>query len=287
MPFSKDLLIGASGNQSSDLYSHQIQHSVRLDRSTTSNGGTNGSGLYRDQGDIPTPTNSKKFTFSTWIRKHSANSDFDQILLFAIVSSAGKNIYIDSTTDSKNDVISCGEFGSSAYQYDAVLRDTSAWYHLVFIWDTTQSTQADRQKFYINGTQQDVGDTRNNWSLNENVHWNEAISHNAGYSIGYNAFGHTEGNSYGCYASLAETIGIDGQDVSISDLGETKSDPDGNSVWIPKDPSGLTFGNNGYHLKYENASDLGNDSSGNNNDFNSTNLGADHQSLDSPTFGGD
>ena len=45
-------------------------------------------------------------------------------------------------------------------------------------------------------------------------------------------------------------------------LGETK-----NGVWIPKDPSGLTFGNNGFHLKFENASDLGNDSSGNNNDF--------------------
>ena len=94
------------------------------------------------------------------------------------------------------------------------------------------------------------------------------------------SFGHSEGNSYGVYCYLAETIGIDGQDVSISDLGETK-----NGVWIPKDPSGLTFGNNGYHLKYENASDLGNDSSPNNNDFNPVNLGADHQVLDSPTIG--
>ncbi len=281
MPFSKDLLTGASGNQGGgSFYEYQIEQSVVLQRSTTSNGGTNGSGLYRDQGDIPTPTDSKKFTFSTWIKKHSYRMDYDQILLFAIVSSAGKNIYIDSSTDSKNDVISCDDFGSSAYQYDKVFRDISAWYHLVFIWDTTQSTQADRQKFYVNGTQQDVGQTRNNWSLNENVHWNEAISHNAGYSIGYNAFAHTEGNSYAVHCSLAETIGIDGQDVSISDLGESK-----NGIWIPKDPSGLTFGNNGYHLKYENASDLGNDSSGNNNDFNSTNLGADHQILDSPTNG--
>ena len=45
-------------------------------------------------------------------------------------------------------------------------------------------------------------------------------------------------------------------------FGETK-----NGVWIPKDPSGLTYGNNGLYLKFENASDLGNDSSGNNNDF--------------------
>ena len=282
MPFSKDILTGASGQSgaASGFYEYQIEQSVRLQRSTTSNSGTNGSGFYRDSGDIPTPTNSKKFTFSTWIKKHGAGLDLDQILLFAIVSSAGKNIYIDSTTDSKNDVISCGEFGTGAYQYDAKLRDVSAWYHLVFIWDTTQGTAANRQKFYINGTQQDVGDTRHNWGQNDTVWWNTGISHNAGYAIGYNAFGHTEGNSYGCKCSLAETIGIDGQDVSISDLGETK-----NGVWVPKDPSGLTFGNNGYYLKYENASDLGNDSSGNNNDFNTTNLGSDHQTLDSPTFG--
>ena len=281
MPFSKDLLIGASGNQGGgQFYEYLIEQSVRLQRSTTSNTGTNGSGFYRDQADIPTPTDSKKFTFSTWLKKLSAGLDYYQVLLFAIVSSSGKNIYIDHSTDSYNDKIYSGEFGSSGYVYDAALRDTASWYHLVFIWDTTQSTQSDRQKFYINGTQQDVGSTRSNWSLNENVHWNEAVSHNAGYAIGYNAFGHTEGNSYGFYGYLAETIGIDGQDVSISDLGESK-----NGVWIPKDPSGLTFGNNGYHLKYENASDLGNDSSGNNNDFNTTNLDSAYQSLDSPTFG--
>ena len=282
--FQNNLLAGAAAAASAGgagFYSYQIEQSVRLDRSTTSNTGTNGSFLERASSSIPTSSNSKKFTFSTWIKKLSAGLDFDQILLFAIVSGGGKNIYIDSTTDSKNDVISSSEFGSSSYQYSAVLRDTSSWYHLVFIWDTTQSTQADRQKFYINGSLQDSGSTKNNWSLNQDVWWNMATSSTSyAYAIGGNAFGHSEGNSYGVYCYLAETIGIDGQDVSISDLGETK-----NGVWIPKDPSGLTFGNNGYHLKYENASDLGNDSSGNNNDFNPVNLGADHQVLDSPTFG--
>ena len=55
-------------------------------------------------------------------------------------------------------------------------------------------------------------------------------------------------------------------------------------MWIPKQYTG-SFGGNGYHLKFENASDLGNDSSGNNNDFLTTNLGTDHQVLDSPTNG--
>ena len=49
---------------------------------------------------------------------------------------------------------------------------------------------------------------------------------------------------------------------------------------MPKDPSSLTFGSNGFHLKYENASDLGNDSSGNNNDFTAAGLGTDHKVLD-------
>ena len=56
-------------------------------------------------------------------------------------------------------------------------------------------------------------------------------------------------------------------------------------MWIPKNPSGTTFGTNGFHLKFENASDLGNDSSGNNNDLTASGLGTDHQVLDSPTFG--
>jgi hypothetical protein len=62
-------------------------------------------------------------------------------------------------------------------------------------------------------------------------------------------------------------------------FGETK-----NGVWIPKDASGLTFGTNGFHLKYESSSDLGNDSSGNNNDWTTVNLSAHDQMLDTPTF---
>ena len=36
----------------------------------------------------------------------------------------------------------------------AVFRDTSAWYHIVVKWDTTQATAANRIIFYVNGVQQ-------------------------------------------------------------------------------------------------------------------------------------
>ena len=54
---------------------------------------------------------------------------------------------------------------------------------------------------------------------------------------------------------------------------------------MPKDPSGTTYGNNGFHLKFANSGSLGTDSSGNGNNFSVTNMGADHQVPDSPTFG--
>ena len=78
---------------------------------------------------------------------------------------------------------------------------------------------------------------------------------------------------------IADFIMIDGA-ASISDFGETN-----NGVWRPVDPSGLTFGNNGFWLKFTNASNPGEDFSGNDNDF--TNIGsipASASILDSPTF---
>ena len=66
--------------------------------------------------------------------------------------------------------------------------------------------------------------------------------------------------------------------LTPSSFTETK-----NGVLIPKDVSGLS--NKDWYLKFENASDLGNDSSGNDRDWTANNMGADHQTLQSPTFG--
>ena len=56
------------------------------------------------------------------------------------------------------------------------------------------------------------------------------------------------------------------------------------ALLIPKDPSGLTFGDEGFYLKFENSAALGNDSSGNDNDFSVVGIAAHDQTTDSPTF---
>ena len=138
--------------------------------------------------------------------------------------------------------------------------------------DTTDGTSTNRNRLYLNGdlTTSSAGSQPNQ---NATLDWNS----NAEQQF-VGLFG--DGSSHAFDGYLAEVINCDGQSYAPSQFGETK-----NGVWIPKDPDGTTFGTNGFHLKFENASDLGNDSSGNNNDFTATNMGTDHQVLDSPTFG--
>jgi len=80
---------------------------------------------------------------------------------------------------------------------------------------------------------------------------------------------------------LAEVIFIDGLALAPTSFGEF--DEDSPTIWKPIDPSGLTFGNNGFWLDFEDSSALGNDVSGNNNDWTVVNLDATNQTTDSPT----
>ncbi len=68
-------------------------------------------------------------------------------------------------------------------------------------------------------------------------------------------------------AYMADVNFIDGQALAPTSFGETKA-----GIWIPKDTSGLTFGTNGFRLKFQDSSALGDDTSGNGNDFSSSGL---------------
>lgn len=64
---------------------------------------------------------------------------------------------------------------------------------------------------------------------------------------------------------VSDTYFIDGQALPASTWGEQSSSFPG--LWVPKDAGSLTYGTNGFHLDFANAVDLGNDVSGNNNDW--------------------
>jgi hypothetical protein len=149
------------------------------------------------------------------------------------------------------------------------LRDTNAWYHLVFVWDTSNATAADRMRMYINSRRVTNFDSSSNPSLNRSSKFNTAIAHEIGHRI----------NPSGFYldAYLAEVHFVDGTALDPTSFGETS-----NGVWVPKEYTG-SHGTNGFYLSFADSSAIGDDLSGNTNDFTANNLAATDVVSDSPT----
>ena len=77
---------------------------------------------------------------------------------------------------------------------------------------------------------------------------------------------------------LAHTHFIDGTAYPASTFGETDST---SGIWKPKTAPSVTYGNNGFFLKFENSGAMGTDSSGNSNTF--TVSGTLTQNVDTPS----
>ena len=156
----------------------------------------------------------------------------------------------------------------------AKYRDPSAWYHFVVAFDTTQGTASNRIKFYVNGVQETEFDDETYPSQNfQTSYMNLDRLHNIGTL--------TNNDEYPLDGYLAEMVFIDGSALDPTSFGEF--DEDSPTIWKPIDVSGLTFGTNGFYLDFEDSSALGNDVSGNNNDFTVNNLTAIDQSTDTCT----
>ena len=163
---------------------------------------------------------------------------------------------------------------SSSYNYNLtstqLFRDPSAWYHFVYVFDSSNTVSTDRMKAYVNGQRITDFSTETYPSSDLASRINTAVAHRIGEPV-YGG-GHSDGY-------VAEMVFLDGQAYDPSFFGEFNN----SGIWIPKDVSGLTFGNNGFYLKGADSSALGTDSSGNGNDFTTSGLSTDDQRSDSPT----
>jgi hypothetical protein len=134
-------------------------------------------------------------------------------------------------------------------------RDINGWYHIVVAMDTTQATTSDRIKMYVNGEQITSFNTANYPSLNYDSYVNV---NGYNYEIGTQA----SGSYYN--GSMAHVHFIDGTAYDASAFGETDATT---GIWKPKTAPSVTYGTNGFFLKFENSGSIGTDSSGNANNF--------------------
>ena len=163
----------------------------------------------------------------------------------------------------------------------AVYRDSSAWFHYYFVYDTTESAAADRIQLYINGTRITDAGAGGGYSPNTIPGLNEDSFFGNTTDPMSVAGGSGGGSPFDGY--MAEFIFVDGSVPAVTEFGEF--DEDSPTIWKPKDPSEatITWGTNGLWLDFKDSADLGNDVSGQGNDMTANSLAAVDQCTDSPT----
>jgi len=214
-----------------------------------------------------TEGNRKTFTWSGWVKLGEVNATTS---LFSARSSTSDAIRISLPSQALE--FWSEDAGVVSLATSRFFRDPTGWYNIVVAVDTTQGTAANRVKIYINGTQETSFSTSTYPAEDyEFANLNNSVAHSIGQDNSAQYF-----DGY-----MAEVVFIDGLQLAASSFGEFDSDSP--TIWKPKDVSGLTFGDEGFYLDFEDSGDLGDDESGNTNDFAENNIAAADQSTDTPT----
>ena len=227
--------------------------------------------------------NRKTFTFSAWVKlgQNGVNSSTNEGNgLFLSCGSAGTAANMTYRVTNSG-YVGVDYYGVGGYYSTGRLRDPSAWYHIVWVMDTTELTAANRFKVYVNN----VLFYNNQIGLSQDA--DTPLNNNSATTIG--AYSYNTSDAYRLDGYLAEVNFIDGYAYDPSYFGETDATT---GQWNPKKYVG-SYGTNGYYLNFSDnsgttATTLGKDSSGNGNNFTPNNFsvsaGAGNDSVeDTPT----
>ena len=194
---------------------------------------------------IATTTNQRTFTASFWVKMSRFNTSYQRFIDFSDPNDGGSGeakcfvaVNIDGGLAFQYYQTSTGSnyYGS----YPQFLRDPSAWYHIVWVMDTTEAVQADRVKIYING---ELAEPSSNSFPPQNT---DTYANRSGsiIRIGNGVVRGVADRHVNGY--MAEVHFIDGQALTPTSFAETYND-----VWVPKAYSG-SYGTNGFHLPMTN-----------------------------------
>ena len=204
--------------------------------------------------------NKQTWTVSCWVKR----TELANQMIFA-----AQDTYL-YFVDNKIRINTRNDLTDYFFETAALFRDTSAWYHCVVAVDTTNSTASERTRVYVNGVEYSSTNTtyQNNTS---GTRWNDSTKTQriGRYDV--------EGLNFSGY--LAEFHSIDGQQLAPTEFGEYDDD---SGIWKPKAYTG-SYGSKGFYLDFSDAANLGDDASGNGNNFTENNITAADQATDTPT----
>jgi hypothetical protein len=260
--FSNNLLMAASSISGA---AYEVAYSCRFNADDSAH-------LLRTDGDTGTPKTHTHFIYfkrgnlSSLMQPMACDNGSDTNS-FTIMFTAENKLQIyfqDTSATTTIDWIST-----------QVFRDPHAWYFIVLTINTVPSTPI--LKVW-------------NWNV-EITEWNKTAANSlaqndvfepgtSGFRYEYGSYENGAGRFYDGYMALAGYM--DG--VVITDpVTDGLIEVDSSGVARPADVTGLDYGTAGHLLDFADDSDLGNDISGNNNDFTSSGLAANDQVVDTPT----
>ena len=219
------------------------------------------------------------WTFSLWVKRGKSGST--QRMMTHNGATSGKFFYLRwESNEQLHFHIGMSDGNFAGFDTTQVFRDHSAWYHIVCAVDTTQGTEANRVKIYVNGSQVTAFGTANYPAQNTTASIGRTDTPMVVGALYGSGFGITSGSPQEFYDGyLAEVCFIDDSQLAADSFGEFDSD---SGIWKPKDVSGLTFGTDGFYLDFEDSGNLGNDANGG-TDLTEVNLAAIDQSIDTCT----
>ena len=256
-------------NPTEPAVTYQIPYSLRFRSSVPT---------YLTQTPATSSTNLKAWTYSVWV-KRSLLTGVNFILGANVHSTNDDGVYFrnDGLIDFYTRI---GANNTGAVTTNAVFRDPSAWSNFVFVYDSNNSNPLDRMRIYLNGNRLSV---TIGTQLAAGV--NSWVNSNIPRFIGV-ANPNVPANFYPLGAYLADANLVDGQALDANSFGAFDATT---GVWMPKAYAGA-YGTNGFKLAFDDAANLGKDSSGNNNHWTANNFSVSNaaapfsdQMVDSPT----
>ena len=204
-----------------------------------------------------TAGNRRTGTFSAWVKRGSLGTLNSLLDCYTSFELTWFNIRFSAT----DQIQAIAYDATSGFQEQFELRptrlfrDTSAWYHIVFSWDSTQATASDRVKFYVNGVRETSFSSASYPALDEDFY----INYNSiPYWIGRGGW-----NSNYFNGSMSYVAFVDGTAELPTIFGETDSVTGQWKIKTDITPS-VAWGTNGF-LILKNGNSLTDESTNTNN----------------------
>ena len=194
-----------------------------------------------------TATDGKKFTYSVWFKRGNLGSSQE---LFCIYADNTNRLFLRNNGDTF-ELNMLGIFSGTTPQF----RDTNGWYHFVISCDSTQSTNSDRAKWYLNGEL--ISGITSSTTLNQVFPHGQSTPN---FIIGNGEYNNSVYSNY-WDGSMSHVHFIDGTAYDATAFGQY----DANGVWTIKTSPSVTYGTNGFFILKDGNSVT--DQSGNSNNF--------------------